>query len=332
MPEQHLIIFAIIGVIGLAIIILGFKFSEKTRKVIETTGAIIFHVGVFGILYHKVELNLFISLVALVISLFILIDPLKIGDHLNIKIYRLFGYITLFASVAFSLDFFSGFPVWLWTIPLVIYLSPYLISPLKKRLGLILALSWLVVFSYVGLIAYVIYAKYNPSANVAFIQKYLPQLKIPPSKDKTYSEQDFIYPPPSQDVQQDQSTQTKKQTELELKDKKNLKETTAQKTPLATSTDITKPKAKKLNPKKLTKSLILSPDQTTKTHPSKPAIQTGPYLQSLKEADKKFLRLQTDFDKLKSEYKKVIDENKKLVQEIQKLKGNKKQEVTMETL
>ncbi|MBF0106216.1 MAG: hypothetical protein HQM16_12920 [Deltaproteobacteria bacterium] len=325
MLEQHLIIFSIIGAIGLAIIILGFKFSDKSRKVIETTGAIIFHVGIFGVLYHKVELNLFISLVALVVSLFILIDPLKISTHLNAKIYRLFGYIILFAAVAFSLDFFSGFPVWLWTVPLVIYLSPYLVSPLKKRMGLVLGLSWLVVFSYVALIGYVIYSKYNTQIDVAFIKKILPQLHIPQSRDKMFSEKDFTYAPPLVNEHITQKTVTPPPLQT------NTPGTaTTPHRPFVKITDITKPQQfepeKKQTPQTettLTPPIVLTP---------KPPDQTGPYLQSLKEADKKFLELQKDYNALKSRYEKITVENKELLQELDRLKGQDNTNAPLETL
>ncbi len=187
---------------GLAIIILGFKFSEKTRKVVETLGAIIFHVGVFGILYYKVSPNLFISLVLLVLSFFILIDPLKIGNYLNFKMYRLVGYFILFGAVVFSLDYFSHFPVWLWIIPIIIYLAPYLFTPLRAKLKYVMTLAWFVVLLYVGAIGYVMYAKYNPEAQTSNVYRtlavVLPDLQIPdqnmPLLNKKYRPKPIIDP------------------------------------------------------------------------------------------------------------------------------------------
>lgn len=313
MSEHHLLIFGLIGALGLAIIILGFKFSEKTKKVIETTGAIIFHVGVFGILYHKVSLNLFISLVALVFSLFILIDPLKIANHVNAKIYRLLGYITLFAAVAFSLDYFSGFPVWLWTIPLIIYLSPYLVSPLRKHLKLVLALSWLVVFSYVGLIGYVIYSKYNPEADVSLVQKIFPQLKIPSPTGKIYKAEDFAYNP---DEPQDKTLTPKQVIKKELKKlkpKDNVisppqpKEETIAKTDSSPKESTNKP----------TVSLSVTPPPSNKT-------LSGPYLKSLQEADLEFVELKKKHKTLQEKYEALQKENEGLKEKVELLKKQSK--------
>ncbi|OVE80649.1 hypothetical protein BVY03_05735, partial [bacterium K02(2017)] len=235
------------------------------------------------------------------ISLFILIDPLKIGEHVNVKLYRLFGYITLFASVAFSLDYFSGFPVWLWAVPLIIYLSPYLISPLKKRLSIIMAVSWIVVFSYVGLIGYVIYAKYNPQADVSLIQKFLPQLKVPKVKTRTYSENELTYSPPAVKNKTTTSTLTKQKIPNKIKPK--------------TNTPIKKSKQQTITP---------APQNNTKIAPGKTTTASGPYIQGLKEADHKFLSLLKEHENLKNQYQKIVEENKKLTQELSEVKGIKK--------
>jgi len=294
--ETNIIIFGLVGIIGLIIIILGFKFSNKTRKVIETTGAIIFHVGVFGILYYKVSLNLFISLVTLVISLFILIDPLKISLHLNSKLYRLFGYLTLFVAVAFSLDYFSGFPVWLWGIPLIIYLAPYLISPLKKWIKIVMLLAWLVVIFYVGLIGYVIYSKYNPSADITFVKKILPQIRVPTPKEDVITEDDLAYHPTPKDEITTQTQPTEK--EETFKDK--LEE-------LAKKSQTQQEKAE---------------------HPIMPKPEpthvTGPYLNSLHEADKKYIKLQNELNDLKTKYQQLLKDNQSLRNELNELKANQK--------
>lgn len=171
MEKQNLIIFASIAITGLMIVIWGFKFHMKTRRVIDTLGAVIFHVGAFGILYYKVQINIFISLVLLVLSLFILIDPLKISQLFNSsKIYHVFGYLSLLFSVVFSLEYFLHFPVWLWMIPLIIYILPYLIVPLRKNFRLISFLAWLIVFSYVCVIGFSIYKKYYVNGHLIEIK------------------------------------------------------------------------------------------------------------------------------------------------------------------
>jgi len=275
MFDQNILIFTITIVVGLAILLLGFKFSHKTRKVVETIGAILFHVGVFGILYHKVNINIFISLVALVVSLFILIDPLKIGNYLNAKIYRLVGYVFLFASVAFSLEYFSGFFVYLWAIPLVIYLLPYLISPLRKYSKTILFMAWLVVISYVVMIGYSIYVKYYPSSNLEIISKYMP-IKSP--------------------------------TEKEISAKTAVQVTTEQQIETNVVPDTTTPTIVKTPP---------PPIETAKQNNSQ---LSGPYLNSLKQADEKYLIMQNNYNDLQKLYDELKKENDTLKKEIKFLK------------
>lgn len=316
-PEKFLYISGAIGLLGLAIIILGFKFSDKTRKVVETTGAIIFHVGVFGILYYKVSLNLFISLVMLVFSLFMLIDPLKISQHVNEKIYRLFGYIALLASVAFSLDFFSGFPVWLWTIPLVVYLSPYLISSLRRYLKLVLFVAWLVVFSYVGLIGYVIYSKFNPEVDVSLVKLLLPQLKIPSTaKGKIYKEDDLYYDPNTPDTVQDKTKPTETHSDSPEKNSVNSTQTQA-------TVTITETQSPTSNTATTTQSPTadVQPDSTFKSIPKtssssnaedSDSTKAGPYLKGIQAADEEYIRLKKQYKKLMEKYKELQRENHSL--------------------
>lgn len=253
MLDQNILIFALVAALGLLILLFGFKFSERTRKVVETIGAIVFHVGVFGILYYKVNFSIFISLVALVLSLFILIDPLKIGSYLNTKIFRLTGFIFLFASVAFSLQYFSGFPVWMWGIPLLVYLLPYLIHPLKKYLRTILFIAWVVVLAYVAVIGYAVYIRYYPQASLKIMSKYVPF-----------------------------TLSSKKPTDGQ--------ENTAS---------------------------VQQPSTTTATQPQ---MTEGPYFNSLKQADDRFIKLQQDHRELMVKYEILLKENLSLKEEIVKLK------------
>lgn len=165
MFDNPVMVFAAVAGIGLLIMIVGFKLDAKTRKAVETAGALVFHIGVFGVLYHKVPVFLFVSLAALVMSLFILVDPLSIRLHVNARIFRLAGFLLLAASVIFSLSHFTGFPPSLWVIPLLIYLLPYLVPTLKKNLKTILTIAWIVVLFYLGAIGYIIYGKYYPANN-----------------------------------------------------------------------------------------------------------------------------------------------------------------------
>lgn len=186
MFTQNILIFGGIGLLGLIIMILGFRLQHGARKTVETIGALAFHIGALGILYLKVHLILFIGLAALVVSLFILVDPLKLALFLNPRIYKLVGYLLLFTAFAFSLDHFTGFPVWLWALPVVIYLAPYVAPPLKKRAGWIVALAWILVISYMGLIGYMIYAQYNPDVSTGVLEQVFPKLKLPRNEPSNY--------------------------------------------------------------------------------------------------------------------------------------------------
>lgn len=318
MQDQHLLIFAALATAGLIIIVLGLKFKETTRKVVETLGSVIFHVGVFGILYHKVPLKLWITLVALVISLFILIDPLKIAEHVNRRIYRLFGFLVLFTSAAFALDVGSGFPVWLWAMPLVLYLSPYLIPPLKERMKVILFLSWVLVIGYLSTIGYLIYARFNPEVRIAWIVDLFPPVHLPVEK------KDELFKP----VLPTQSTKSSEEIQKDtLENQKDDDDDDATKS-LTKETEQNIDESKVIGnaddlpesetpPTENTNELSSETDVTL-TDPT-PEV-SGPYLKGLHDADKKFMMLQNKFEMLQKELKSTRDENKKLKKEIEEIK------------
>lgn len=286
--EQHIVIFSMLIALGFALVVLGFRFSDKTRKVIDTTGAIIFHVGIFGILYHKVALHLFLSLVFLVISLFILIDPLKISQLLNTKIYRLFGYLILLLSVTFSLDHFTGFPVWLWAIPVVIYLAPYLILPLKKHHGMVIAFAWLVVILYAGFIGYTIYGRFHFHAEVPYLSKILSKMQTPRPDSEAEKNTVLKYQPLeiNPETMQDPNTQPAKQ----------------------------KPQTKKNQEFTSLKPLQQKNDKPSPSFP-------GPYVDSLKQADQKYLDLNEEYQSLKKKYDMLKKQNKDLKEQVEELKA-----------
>jgi hypothetical protein len=55
-------------------------------------------------------------------------------------------------------------------IPLIIYVLPYLIVPLRKNFRLISFLAWLIVFSYVCVIGFSIYTKYYVNGHLIDIK------------------------------------------------------------------------------------------------------------------------------------------------------------------
>jgi len=188
-------LFAAITGAGLIIMILGFRLAPKTRKSVETAGAIFFHIGVLGILYHKVALFFFISLAALVLSLFVLFDPLKISQYVNERYYRLVGYFFLALAVIFSLAYLTDFPPQLWLIPLLIYLLPYLVPALKPRSKLILTFACIVLLGYLCFIGFLIYNRQDPS-KTAFLKEWLnPTHKISEPIEPDTIEDDFKLPP-----------------------------------------------------------------------------------------------------------------------------------------
>ena len=161
MFENPITNFILVGILGLLIMVLGLKLSPRLKKIFQTIGAITVHIGIFGVLYHKVSITLFISFVALVLSLFVLIDPLKISSHINRKIYRAVGFILFFTAIAFFLMYVTHFPVWLWGIPLVLFLLS-LIPALKTKSAFLRFLGWMSIAVYLIFITYAIYSRFYP--------------------------------------------------------------------------------------------------------------------------------------------------------------------------
>lgn len=307
--EQNLILFSVFIIAGFFIIILGFKFSDKTRKVIETIGAMTFHVGVFGILYYRVPISLFISLVTLVIALFILLDPLKIENHINSRFFKLFGYLILCAAIAFSLQFLTGFPVWPWIVPIVVYLAPYLISPLKKFNRLILLISWLLVFLNTLIVGLLIYSGFNSSFDTSFITKFFPQQGYllqksndTPIKATLHEGIKILDGSETDKKENDTKTDKNKSVDKQVRDSKKPKEV------IKTETVVVE---KKTPPKKKIESKTQDkPEQTS----------SGPYLESIQKADEEFRKLQKEHMALKKKHNDLLKTNIKLEKEIQDLK------------
>lgn len=162
MLHNPLIQFSLLAAVGLLIMLIGLRTGPQIKRILESLGAVIFHIGVFGILYQKVSLVLFISLVALVLSLFILIDPLKFAHFIPIKAFRATGLFLLFMAIAFSTLYFTNYPLWLWVLPLLIYFLPYVLPPLKRRLASLHFFAWLLVLINVSLITYALYSRLYP--------------------------------------------------------------------------------------------------------------------------------------------------------------------------
>lgn len=281
MLENYIITFGAISIVGLLVMVLGLKAPGHWKRTLETIGAIAFHVGVFGILYHKVELTLFISIVSLVLALFILIDPLKLALYLPSRPYRIVGFLLLLTSIAFSMMFFTNFPAWLWLIPLLIYLLPYVIPSLKKRIKLVQFLAWLVVISYLALTTYALYSQAHEDKRFSFLISWF----MPLEQDSTEENQ----------IQKDQVV-----------------------------IPIEKENGQKAEEKKEAETIVPLPKNKPPLYQHKPrrrftAIEDeerGPFFESLKRADQKYLQLKKDYNQLLQQYRKLKEENKKLKEKL----------------
>lgn len=289
MSEENLLLyFALAGFVGLVIMIIGLKLPGRPKKIFETFGAVVFHVGVFGVLYFKVSITLFISLVALVLSLFVLIDPLKIALHVQQKLYRRGGYLLLTIAAAFLMMYFTSFPVWLWLIPLVVYLLPFIMPPLKKQEALLTVMAWVCVLVYVGLITYAIYSRFYPdNANPVLTSWF--------TKNQGSGIMSTI------DTDQ-QKLREKLQAETEIQKQALAAEMPHDSTPTTTPQP---------SPSLITEN---SEEPMLSTHYKDFRLfsQDGPLLKSLREADNKYLKLRDEFRKLKNRVKELERENAEL--------------------
>lgn len=286
--EKLLLYFALTGLVGLVIMIIGLKLPERPKKIFETFGAVVFHVGVFGVLYFKVSITLFISLVALVLSLFILIDPLKIALHVQQKWYRRSGYFLLAMAIAFLTMYFTNFPVWLWLIPLVVYLLPFVVPPLKKQEALLGVMAWVCVFVYLGLISYAIYSRFYPdNANQQLTSWFTknPGVGIMSTID---SDQQKL-----KEKLAAESELQKQQARSEILQQDAASKPTTE--PLAFSTENNE-----------------EPLLNSHREDFRLFSQDGPFLKSLREADNKYLKLRDEFRRLKNRVKELERENTEL--------------------
>lgn len=290
MLEQYLVTFGAIILVGLLIMILGLKASANSKRALETLGVVVFLVGVFGILYNKVDITLFTSLVALVLSLFVLIDPLKLIVYIQPRAYRVVGLLLLFTAIAFSTMYFTGFPVWLWAIPLVIYLLPYTLTVLKRRQTGLQLSAWLLIIVYLALVSYSLYSRFYPDPRYAFLVNWFA---------KPVSEDVLVFPPTMPQINDTEivangdkiapPTQTEQATEGEdIVEHKPLPA-------IAPKSDI-------VTNEREFESFTLEEDE-------------GPFLKSLKEADEKYVRLKQDYERLKKKYQSLQHKHMLLLEE-----------------
>ena len=260
--------------------LLGLRTKPQLKRVLESLGAIVFHIGVFGILYQKVSIVLFASLVALVLSLFILIDPLKFANFIPIKVFRAIGLFLLFLAIAFATLYCTNYPLWLWILPLVIYFMPYALPPLKRRVASWHFFAWLIVLINMTLITYALYSRLYPEKSYHSLISWFDKSSVTDSTpDIAMPHQTDTWPanPPAALSQEPATT------------------------------------VKSSEPVAAVKTL---PNSVTAPAPTKTAtaseVMDGPFLQSLHAADEKFLQLKKDFDELQKAYDELKAENEKL--------------------
>jgi hypothetical protein len=290
MLEQYLVTFGAISLVGLLVMILGLKASANFKRALETLGAIAFHVGIFGILYHKVDIMLFMSLVALVLSLFVLIDPLKLIIYIQPRAYRITGLFLLFTSIAFSTMYFTGFPVWLWSVPLVIYLLPYTIMLFKRRQTSLQLSAWLLIVVYLALVSYSLYSRFYPNPRYTFLvgwfakpatEDFLAALPMAPQPDETET------------VANGDEIPTSPQNEISTES-----EDIVEHKPLATT-------------ESKTDSVTTESEFESFTREE----EEGPFLRSLKEADEKYVQLKRDYERLNKKYNDLEQKHIKFLEE-----------------
>lgn len=267
--------------------ILGLKASANFKRALETLGAIAFHIGIFGILYHKVDITLFMSLVALVLSLFVLIDPLKLIVYIQPRAYRITGLFLLFASVAFSTMYFTGFPVWLWSMPLVIYLLPYTIMLFRQRQTSLQLSAWLLIVVYLALVSYSLYSRFYPNPRYTFLVNWFAK---PAIENNLTALPTTPQPNETETVASDDKNSTPPQKELP-----NEGEEIVEHEPLATT-----------EPNSIT---------TESRFESFALEEEGPFLRSLKEADEKYVQLKRDYEQLNKKYHELEQKHIKLLEE-----------------
>lgn len=290
MLEQYLVTFGAISLVGLLIMILGLKASANSKRALETIGAIAFHVGIFGILYHKVDITLFTSLVALVLSLFVLIDPLKLIVYIQPRAYRITGLFLLFTSVAFSTMYFTGFPVWFWAVPLVIYLLPYTIMPFKRRQTSLQLSAWLLIVVYLALVSYSLYSRFYPDPRYTFLVSWFAK---PATEDVLTAPSTTPQPDEAETVTNGDKTLASPQNETPTEDKDIVEHK-----PLTT----TEPKSDLVTNESEFESFTLEEEE-------------GPFLKSLKEADEKYVQLKRDYERLNKKYDDLEQKHIKLLEE-----------------
>lgn len=283
MFDENILLFLLITFVGFFITFIGSRNKSDYRRYIITGGTGVAHVGIFGILYDKLSFTPFISLVLFVVSVFVLIDPLKMSKHFPDKACRTVGLLLLFAATAFFLMYVTGFPVWLWVFPLMIYVMPYTIPSWRARLFYFRLGAWALVLLFAAIISYNIYSTYFPQAGITELDTVFAGLS---NKDNIKDKLQLPFQAKTNSI----DAEHKPSNDFEL---------------------IHNPISQ--NSKDASKATNPAEQMSTTTTPSSDlqdvsVLQTGPILDSLKEFDAKYLEMKRDFQKLQDKYRETLHE------------------------
>ncbi len=142
------------GSLGLILIFIALRLQNTLRTAVETGGVLFVCFGLAGALYHILILQAFLCLVIFLLGILFLWDPLHLGNATSHRFVKLLGYLFFNTAIILAACFLTNFPAVLWLVPFVIYLLPHLIPSLKKSAALVFAITWLLIFCYVGILGY----------------------------------------------------------------------------------------------------------------------------------------------------------------------------------
>lgn len=299
MFDENILLFLLVAFAGFVITYFGSRNQSEYRRYIITGGIAVAHLGIFGILYDRLSLTPFIALVLFVVSVFVLIDPLKMSKHLPDKSCRIAGLLLLFAAVAFFLMYVTGFPVWLWVFPVVIYVMPYTIPSWRSRTFVFKLGAWALVLLFVSIVSYNVYSTYFPQSAITTLDTAFAGLS---NKDDIKNKLQFL---------------------------------PAQKTPL--QPDLVQNAADEIdlihNPISKNPSAVPNAPASVDAAPAQNSVvqqaskdeseilKNGPLLNALKDFDSKYLELKYDHQKLQEKYREALRELESLKMENEVLKN-----------
>lgn len=311
--ETNLIRFSAVALVGILTIILGFRINQTWRRTLVSAGVVFLHVGVFGIIYFTAPHTLFVSTVALMLSIFVLLDPFKFSTYMQVSVWRNIGLLLLFTATGFFTMFLTGFPVQLWIVPLTIYLIPYILPPFKPKQAWFHRVSWVIVALYVGLVSFSAYNVCYPNPRYGFLVNWFTKPQINATFTAPSSRPALTTDTNSQRASDKATIPVEKSDGTTTKEEISVNQAQALPLPDVKVANVTPgPKAPAFDDN------TANNDSASDLLPSNLNDEEGPYLQSLKSADEQYLRLKRNFERLQKKYNDLEQENLHLQLEIKK--------------